>query len=212
MKRSREGWGTRGIPVGSPLDPWGMPRHPRGILWRCLGSQGRPGHPESPAGPREVPRARNPLPSLGRLWRFLEIPRDFRGSPGDPQWLPAGQEQIDRYTTMMYRPPEMDFCHQFPLSEKVYIICARVENRGGDAWRSQGQSSWVSQRPHGDPHRWIQGLENKQPYQPWAFVSSLKTCKHESIVTNHETLSRLIQSPCFRCSEFPHITEATSRI
>jgi len=40
----------------------------------------------------------------------------------DKHGLSALQEQIDKYTTMMYRPPEMvDFYQQFEISEKVDI-------------------------------------------------------------------------------------------
>lgn len=40
----------------------------------------------------------------------------------DRQAIGVLQDQIDRYTTMMYRPPEMvDFYQQYIISEKVDI-------------------------------------------------------------------------------------------
>lgn len=49
---------------------------------------------------------------------------DVRSDVGslDQKGIGALQEQIDRYTTMMYRPPEMvDFYQQYPISEKVDV-------------------------------------------------------------------------------------------
>lgn len=59
-------------------------------------------------------------------WKLLDFGSwsDERLEPGslDKPALSALQEQIDKYTTMIYRPPEMvDFFAEFPISEKVDV-------------------------------------------------------------------------------------------
>ncbi|CAE7639861.1 unnamed protein product [Symbiodinium sp. CCMP2592] len=71
-------------------------------------------------------KVENVLRGIDGHWKLLDFGSwsDERLEPGslDKPALSALQEQIDKYTTMIYRPPEMvDFFAEFPISEKVDV-------------------------------------------------------------------------------------------